>query len=295
MKNKYVFTGAFLVLIIIITVVIGVVSNKKDKPENESIEVVASFYPVYVIANNLLDGIDDVNLKSLSEPKTGCLHDFQLTPEDMKLLEKADIFIINGSGAESFMDKIISDCEGITIINGTEGIEGEEELLMHSWMNPIKYLMEIENISHGLIDALPQYEDEIEKNFNAYSDKVMRISVYRSTMPTFARNDVILFSEAFEPFAEYLGLNVLLVVDLDEEREVSSAEVKEVIDAINANPGAFIMADEAYGKRLAETVKNEVEVKVYYIDPLTRGELDDKNYYIDKMNGNIEILYTEGQ
>ncbi|MCR5373912.1 MAG: metal ABC transporter substrate-binding protein, partial [Lachnospiraceae bacterium] len=126
MKNKYVFTGAFLVLIIIITVVIGVVSNKKDKPENESIEVVASFYPVYVIANNLLDGIDDVNLKSLSEPKTGCLHDFQLTPEDMKLLEKADIFIINGSGAESFMDKIISDCEGITIINGTEGIEGEE-------------------------------------------------------------------------------------------------------------------------------------------------------------------------
>lgn len=295
MKNKYVFTAAFLVLIIIITVVIGVVSNKKDKPENESTEVVASFYPVYVIVNNLLDGIDDVNLKSLSEPKTGCLHDFQLTPEDMKLLEKADIFIINGSGAESFIDKVISECADITIINGTEGIEGEEELLMHAWMNPIKYLMEIDNIALRLIDALPQYEDEIEKNFNAYSDKVMRISVYRSTMPTFARNDVILFSEAFEPFAEYLGLNVLLVVDLDEEREVSSAEVKEVIDAINANPGAFIMADEAYGKRLAETVKNEVEVKVYYIDPLTRGELDDKNYYIDKMNGNIEILYTEGQ
>lgn len=295
MKNKYVFTGAFLVLIIIITVVIGVVSNKKDKPENESTEVVASFYPVYVIANNLLDGIDDVNLHSLSEPKTGCLHDFQLTPEDMKLLEKADIFIINGSGAESFMDKIISDCEGITIINGTEGIEGEEELLMHAWMNPIKYLMEIENISHGLIDALPQYTDEIERNYKSYIKKVMGISVSKSKFPRFECNNVILFSEAFEPFAGYLGLNVLLTVDLDEEREVSSAEVKEVIDAINANPGIFIMVDEVYGKKLAETVKNEVEVKVYYIDPLTRGELTDKNYYIDKMNENIEILYTEGQ
>ena len=284
MKNKYVFTAALLVLIIIITVVIGVVSNKKDKPENESTEVVASFYPVYVIVNNLLDGIDDVNLKSLSEPKTGCLHDFQLTPEDMKLLEKADIFIINGSGAESFMDKIISDCEGITIINGTEGIEGEEELLMHAWMNPIKYLMEIENISHGLIDALPQYTDEIERNYKSYIKKVMGISVSKSTFPTFACNDVILFSEAFEPFAQYLGLNVLLTVDLDEEREVSSAEVKEVIDAINANPGILIMVDEVYGKKLAETV-----------DPLTRGELTDKNYYIDKMNENIEILYTEGQ
>lgn len=295
MKNKYVFIGVFLAVLIVVTVGICAVTLKKAETEDDSVNVVASFYPVYVIANNLLEGIDGVNLYSLSEPKTGCLHDFQLTPEDMKLLEKADIFIINGSGAESFIDKVISECADITIINGTEKLEGEEELLMHAWMNPINYIMEIDNIALRLIDALPQYEDEIEKNFNAYSDKVMRISVYRSTMPTFARNDVILFSEAFEPFAEYLGLNVLLVVDLDEEREVSSAEVKEVIDAINANPGAFIMADEAYGKRLAETVKNEVEVKVYYIDPLTRGELDDKNYYIDKMDENIEILYTEGQ
>lgn len=294
MKNKYGFIAGILAVIVIIVIAAGIYAGNKNESGNDKIEVVASFYPMYVIANNLLDGIEDVNLSCLSEPKTGCLHDFQLTPDDMKLLDKADFFIINGSGAESFIDKVISECDALAIINGTEGIEADEELLMHAWMNPIDYLMEVDNISKGLIEALPQYKEQIEKNNKSYTKKVMEISVYRDDMPRLASNNVILFSEAFEPLAEYLGLNVLLIVDLDEEREVSSAEVKDVIDAINANPGAFIMVDETYGKKLAETVQSEAEVEVFFINPLTRGELKDKNYYIDKMKENFEILSREG-
>lgn len=290
MKNKYGFIAGLLAVIAIIVIAAGIYAGKKNESGNDKIEVVTSFYPVYVIANNLLDGIEDVNLSCLSEPKTGCLHDFQLTPEDMKLLDKADIFIINGSGAESFIDKVISECDNLVIINGTESLDEEEELLMHAWMNPLDYLMEVDNISKGLIEALPQYKEQIEKNNIAYTKDVGKISVLSSHMPAVTGKSVILFSEAFEPLAKYLSLKVLLVVDLDEEREVSSAEVKEVIDALNANPGAFIMADETYGKKLAETIQNEVDVKVYYIDPLTRGELQDKNYYIDNMAKNLEIL-----
>lgn len=290
MKNKYGFIAGLLAVIAIIVIAAGIYAGKKNEGGNDKIEVVTSFYPVYVIANNLLDGIEDVNLSCLSEPKTGCLHDFQLTPEDMKLLDKADIFIINGSGAESFIDKVISECDNLVIINGTESLDEEEELLMHAWMNPLDYLMEVDNISKGLIEALPQYKEQIEKNNIAYTKAVGKISVFSSHMPAVTGKSVILFSEAFEPLAKYLSLKVLLVVDLDEEREVSSAEVKEVIDALNANPEAFIMADETYGKKLAETIQNEVDVKVYYIDPLTRGELQDKNYYIDNMAKNLEIL-----
>ncbi|MBR4796009.1 MAG: zinc ABC transporter substrate-binding protein [Lachnospiraceae bacterium] len=290
MKNKYGFIAGLLAVIAIIVIAAGIYAGKKNEGGNDKIEVVTSFYPVYVIANNLLDGIEDVNLSCLSEPKTGCLHDFQLTPEDMKLLDKADIFIINGSGAESFIDKVISECDNLVIINGTESLDEDEELLMHAWMNPMRYLMEFDDIAKGLIEALPQYKEQIEKNNIAYTKAVGKISVFSSHMPAVTGKSVILFSEAFEPLAKYLSLKVLLVVDLDEEREVSSAEVKEVIDALNANPGAFIMADETYGKKLAETIQNEVDVKVYYIDPLTRGELQDKNYYIDNMAKNLEIL-----
>ena len=42
---------------------------------------------------NIIAGIDGVSLTNLSEPQTGCLHDFQMTPADMKLLSTADVFV----------------------------------------------------------------------------------------------------------------------------------------------------------------------------------------------------------
>lgn len=38
----------------------------------------------------------------MTKPQTGCLHDYQMTPADMKKLENADVFIANGAGMESF-------------------------------------------------------------------------------------------------------------------------------------------------------------------------------------------------
>ena len=51
--------------------------------------IVTSFYPIYIDAINLATGIKDVEVVNLTPPTTGCLHDYQLTPEDMKTLETA--------------------------------------------------------------------------------------------------------------------------------------------------------------------------------------------------------------
>ena len=51
--------------------------------------VVASFYPVYIFAENLLDGVPGVRLTSLTPPTTGCLHDYQLLTSDMRALADA--------------------------------------------------------------------------------------------------------------------------------------------------------------------------------------------------------------
>ena len=47
---------------------------------------------MYIATMNIVDGADGVKLKNLSEPKTGCLHDYTLTTEDMKVLSTADVF-----------------------------------------------------------------------------------------------------------------------------------------------------------------------------------------------------------
>ena len=117
-KNKYVFV---LVMLVAITVVSGLLTNiyvreSGSKQEEQTLTVVTSFYPMYIAALNVIGDTDGVHLQNPSEPQTGCLHDFQLTPEDMKLLSKADVFIINGGGIESFMKDVAKSYPDLTII-----------------------------------------------------------------------------------------------------------------------------------------------------------------------------------
>lgn len=136
MKNKYVFTAVLLAVILFVGSVLTMAyvrtEQKKEQAKDGDLLVVTSFYPMYVAAENVIGDVEGVTLENLSEPQTGCLHDYQLTAADMKLLSKADVFIVNGGGIESFLSdvaesypnlKIIQACDGIDLLESAEGTE----------------------------------------------------------------------------------------------------------------------------------------------------------------------------
>ena len=153
MKNKCKFVGImFLCILIVCTLAVmayehtagtkgdaggvsGVSGSTKNTDEaDDMLTVVTSFYPMYIATLNIVDGVDGVRLENLSEPQTGCLHDFQLTPEDMKLLSTADVFVINGGGIESFMSDVakaypkldvVEACEDVTLLS--EDVESDHD------------------------------------------------------------------------------------------------------------------------------------------------------------------------
>ena len=152
MKNKCKFVGImFLCILIVCTLAVmayehayehtagktgaaGEMSDASDSAKNtdeadDMLTVVTSFYPMYIATLNIVDGVKGVRLENLSEPQTGCLHDFQLTPEDMKLLSTADVFVINGGGIESFMSDVakaypkldvVEACEDVALLSDAE-------------------------------------------------------------------------------------------------------------------------------------------------------------------------------
>ena len=124
MKNKYVFVLVLLLSIMVISFgFTNIYVSHHQTVEDEDFVVVTSFYPMYIAGMNVVGDIDGVTLKNLSEPQTGCLHDFQLTPADMKLLSTADVFIINGGGIESFIEEIAVQYPDLKLIEASEGIE----------------------------------------------------------------------------------------------------------------------------------------------------------------------------
>ena len=320
MKKKCRFVGImFLCIIIVCTVLVMIYerATNNNTKENENFTVVTSFYPMYIAALNIVDGADGVTLENLSEPQTGCLHDFQLTPEDMKLLSTADLFVINGGGIESFMSDVakaypdltvVEACKNVELINeseedvdthdhdheadsdesGHDHDHGDENA--HAWMSVAHYRIMVSTIAESLSKADPSNAAIYDSNAKKYDAKLAELEEKENEIKQkTAGNDIIIFHEAYEYVADDFGMNVCYLMDLDEERAVSAGEVSDVINAVRNDGVSVILAEELYGKDLGDTVSRETDVKMVYIDPLNRGDYD-KNSYIEGMEKNFELI-----
>lgn len=321
MKNKYVFVVLMLAAILVVSFgFTGIYVSHTQDNQDEDFVVVTSFYPMYIAAMNVIGDTDGVTLKNLSEPQTGCLHDFQLTPADMKLLSTADVFIINGGGIEAFMEDIATQYPDLTIIEACEGIEllceeheHEEEydsgdaivddhdhdhgdVNAHAWMSVELYRKQIENIAKGLTRANPENSASYLANQNIYDGKLSELQQLQEEVRQFFadENEVIMFHCAYDYLALDYDLEVAFCMDLDEERQVSAGEVAQVIDVIKNHGVKYIFAEELYAKDMCNLIQKEVAVEVVYLDPLTRGKYD-ADSYLNAMKENMNRLKMAAQ
>ncbi len=321
MKNKYVFVLIMLIAILVVSFgFTNIYVNQHQQTEDEDFVVVTSFYPMYIATMNVVGDTEGVTLKNLSEPQTGCLHDFQLTPADMKLLSTADVFVINGGGIESFMEEIAKQYPDLVIIEACEGMEllceteahGHEHLEdaedsdthdnddahadhnhdvnAHAWMSVANYRKQVENIASGLGKIAPEFSESFLANAGSYDRKLEELQVEQEALLTLTqRTEVILFHCAYDYVAEDLGLEAAFCMDLDEERQVSAGEVAEVLEVIEHHGVKYIFAEALYGTDMCEMVQKEADVEVIYLDPLNRGGYE-ADSYIEGMRKNLKLI-----
>ena len=348
MKNKCKFVGImFLCILIVCTLAVmayehtagmkgaaGGASNASGNTKNtdeadDILTVVTSFYPMYIAALNIVDGVEGVRLENLSEPQTGCLHDFQLTPEDMKLLSTADVFVINGGGIESFMSDVakaypkldvVEACEDVALLSEDDAdsdydhdheadtesdsdhdhdheVDAESDSAhdhgdenAHAWMSVPRYRTMVQTIASRLAEKDAKHADEYCANAKAYDAKLAVLEEKINSLKSLTNGqNIIIFHEAYAYVADDFSMNACYLLDLDEERSVSAGEIKQVIGAIKDDGVSVILAEELYGKSMGDTVSRETDVHVIYIDPLNRGEYD-KDSYLYGMEHNIELI-----
>ena len=325
MKNKYVFTAVLLAMILFVGSVLTMAyvraEQKKEQAKDEDLLVVTSFYPMYVAAENVIGDVEGVTLENLSEPQTGCLHDYQLTAADMKLLSKADVFIVNGGGIESFLSdvaesypdlKIVQACDGIDLLESAEGTgeshndlssnedadhddhdhsehsHGDENA--HVWMNLADYQIQVQNICNGLSEADSAHAEQYAKNAQTYQGKVQELQQEAAELASqIASQPVVIFHEAYEYIVQEYGLQLAGEMNLDEERQVSAGEVADILHSIEDNHVSVVLAEVLYGSDMGDMVTKHSGVKVVYLDTLTRGDYS-ADSYLEGMRSNIEQL-----
>ena len=294
-------TSKILSLLLLVLSVALVGCGGADKPAEkktaEPFRIVTSFYPMYVATINITDGVDGVEVYNMTKPQTGCLHDYQLMTEDMKTLEKADAFVINGAGMEDFMDKVTEQQKKLKVIDASRGIElihdDEEGDNPHVWLSVTDAITQVRNIADQLKEADPAHAAAYEKNAVAYIEKLTSLkSEMHAALDNVPHKDIVTFHEAFPYFAKEFNLNIIGVVEREPGTEPTPTELQETIEQVNALPTKVLFTEPQYSPAAAETIARETGAKIYTLDPVVTGEATPaaKNAYIDTMKKNMKTL-----
>ncbi len=255
--------------------------------------ILTSFYPIYILTANLIQGIPDVSLTNLAAPEVGCLHDYRLTTADMKALSKADVFIVNGAGMESFLTDVAAQFGGLKQIVATEGIPLEEDGNAHVWLSAKGAALMAENIALGLADAFPEHSEAITANLQAYLDRLAQLdeTLLKGLEPVQGK-DIVTFHEAFPYFAKAYGLNVAAVIEREPGEALNPKELKELVDIVRDLHSPPLFIEPQYPDLAATTLAAETGAKVYTLDPIVTGPLGQEalTYYEQIMLQNMETL-----
>ena len=270
--------------------------------------VVTSFYPIYLFALNLLDGVEGVTLTNLADTNTGCLHDYQLQTGDMKELARADAFLINGAGMESYLTDVFEAFPELPVVDASVGVtlledcsghdhgddhDHDHAYNAHIWLDAQNAILMVNNLADGLITALPSHAEAIATNRDAY---VLRLTALdaelAAALEALPNKDIITFHEAFPYFARAYGLNVAAVVNRDPDDALSPRALAELCQTVIDLGAPPLFTEPQYEDMAAQTIARETGATVHTLDPIVTGPEADVplTWYEDVMRENLAVL-----
>lgn len=303
MRKTYQFIPKVLISFILIFLLTSC-TLKKESVSSDSIVVLTSFYPMYIIAENVIGDAEGVDLENMAPPQTGCLHDYQLTAGDMKKLDKADIFIINGGGMESFIDHALSLYPNLDIVDTSSGVTKlseehvnehltgyinnshghQHEINSHFWILPANAAVQAQNICSSLSAISPENADLFKTNTDLFIASLASIPQFDA-----AAAKACVFNEAFEYFQLSYGMEIPVCVEMDENEIPSARELADIITYIKNEDVKLLIAANDAGAALAETIERETNAVVVKLDPVLTGNYT-ADSYVKAMTDNIGEL-----
>lgn len=286
--------------------------NKSDKKDNDSgtKKIVTSFYPMYIFTTNLTKGIENVTVTNITQQTGGCLHDYQLLPKDLVTLNDAVLFVTNGAGMESFMDKVSDQLPDLKVVSASDGIEllkdehhhddsededaheGHDhgEYNSHVWLSIPNAIIQVENIASSLKEILPDDADKIESNKQEYIKQLKALDAeIAQELKPYSGASIITFHEAFDYFANQYGLSVVDTIETEDGAEPSAKELSELAEEIKEKNVKALFVEPEYKGTSANVLATETGLKVYTLNPITSGK-DELTAYEDIMRDNLKVL-----
>jgi zinc/manganese transport system substrate-binding protein len=233
----------------------------------EPVRVLVSFSVLEDIARKV--GGNDVVVTSLIGPDAN-EHVFEPSPDQVRLLTRSRLFIVNGFGLEGWRTRLIQSAQyrgpvviaadGITPLTTTETSETAASPDPHAWQDPRNGIVYAENITQALARIDPEHAEAYRRRFRDYRtaldalDRNVRDGL--AAIPV-EKRQVITTHDAFAYYGKAYGVAFMAPEGLSTESEPSAKSVAALIRQIRRQGIKALFLENISDPRLMEEIARE--------------------------------------
>lgn len=286
----------------------------------QKLKIVTTVFPQYDFARQV--GGEYAEVSMLLKPGAET-HSFEPTPQDIKAVQNADLFIHVGGENDVWVDSILDslgdkkpdtlkllDCVATVEEELVEGMQGghdavnqapeveknEREADEHVWTSPVNAIKIVEKIAAVMSEKAPAHAGTFAANSTAYQKELEQLDAeFREVVRSGQRN-VVLFGDRF-PFrylADEYGLSYYAAFSgCSTESEASAAVVAFLIGKVKEEnlPVVFVM-ENSNGK-IADSICEATgaqKLTLYSCHNQTKEQYQNNATYVSMMRENVESL-----
>jgi ABC-type Zn uptake system ZnuABC Zn-binding protein ZnuA len=273
-------------------------------------------YPVWIFARFLTQGTDRFQAELITNPATGCPHEFAPAARDLERLTKTRFLVKNGLDLESYLPqalmvapkdiKVIDASDAVPTLSqvwGRVDLEGEPAKRSggklpsmlpnpHIFLSPKNAKIMVANIADALIELDPQNQEHYRERLAQWSSDMDRLSDAIADFQNTRRGYKVMTSHGFFDYlAQDLGLTVLADLSPSEEAPPSAARLDLLRKIITSEKINAILLDPHADPSAAQTLGAELKVPGAVIDTVASGPSDPPlDYYQLVLKEDLELL-----
>ncbi len=315
------FLPSFLLLLLLLNPIAAADPQPTPHAPAKRLRILATFAPIHSWTLNIAGPDADVELLL---PGDVGPHDFQLRPQDIQRIRRADLIIANGLGIDDWLQKAIQansphSSTGLVLItsgmkaefiyevptlsldpgatrsghshNHQHGTDGEAPN-PHVWLDPLLATHGVTNILVALQKADPANAAAYAERATRYVDRLIALHrEFESTLDPLPNKAIVTYHDAFPYFCRRYNLTLAGVVEEVPHVNPSPRYLTRLSKVIRARNVRVIFTEPQFSPRLVHQLSRDLGVKFAELDVLETGKAS-ASFYEDGMRNNLMRLQT---
>lgn len=234
---------------------------------------------------------DHVEVRSIT-PAGAEVHEYDPTPQDVRVAAEADLILENGLHLEEWFGQFIdqSQAPSVTLSEGVEtrpvtrvpghpDEQSEEDMPVdpHAWMSPQQALIYVENIEDALSELAPEHSSDFAANAQDYSEELEELIAETEQRVEDLDGEIHVVSceGAFGYLADEFGLQEHYLWPLNADGEGTPQQVEAQIDYVQEHEVPTVFCESTVNSGPQEQVAEAAGAELgepLYVDSLSEDD-----------------------